>query len=307
MDKNYDNVDITNDFMFSYVMRQPDICMELLEYLLPECKIRKVDYITEDNKIVSSDKIEAETQKTLAETFGKKGVRLDVYLDDGKTVYNVEMQTTEQLALPKRARFYQAQIDINLLNRGVDYDKLRPCFIIFICKFDPFGKGQYRYTFRNMCDEKSGMELHDETYKLFFNTAGTKGEISSRLRELLHYMNSTASYPVNDTNNSLIKKIDEAVSTAKQSDEWRRAYMVYSLHEYDAEKRGEAKGRTEGLQEGLQKGRAEGEKEGAIQTTVEIYQEFGKSFADIVATLVRKFGLTAADSHAMVTKYWKPC
>jgi len=38
--------------------------------------------------------------------------------------------------------------------------------------------------------------------------------------------------------------------------------MVYSLHEYDAEKRGEAKGRTEGLQEGLQKGRAEGEKEG---------------------------------------------
>jgi len=265
MDNKLKNVDITDDFMFSYVMRQPDICMELLEYLLPECKIRKVDYITEDNKIVSSDKIEAETQKTLAEAFGKKGVRLDVYLDDGKTVYNVEMQTTEQLALPKRARFYQAQIDINLLKRGADYEDLKPCFVIFICKFDPFGRGQYRYTFHNICDEESGMKLHDETYKMFLNTTGTKGKISSRLRELLRYMNDTKSYPVKDADD-LIKKIEGAVSTAKQSDEWRRAYMVYSLHEYDAEKRGEkrgeAKGRVEGLQEGLQKGRAEGEKEG---------------------------------------------
>lgn len=78
---NYDDIDITDDFMFSYVMRQPDICTEMLEYLLPECKIRKIDYVTADNKIVSSEEIAADTQKTLAEAYGKKGVRLDVYLD----------------------------------------------------------------------------------------------------------------------------------------------------------------------------------------------------------------------------------
>ena len=36
------NVDITDDFMFSYVMRKPEICIEMLEYLLPGQKIRTV-------------------------------------------------------------------------------------------------------------------------------------------------------------------------------------------------------------------------------------------------------------------------
>ena len=35
-----DAVDITNDFMFAYVMRNPQLCAELLEYLLPGRKIR---------------------------------------------------------------------------------------------------------------------------------------------------------------------------------------------------------------------------------------------------------------------------
>lgn len=243
---NYDDIDITDDFMFSYVMRQPDICIELLEYLLPACRIRTVDYVTADNKLVSAEEIAADTQKTLAEAYGKKGVRLDVYLDDGKTVYNVEMQTTSQPALPRRARFYQAQIDVNMLQRGADYEDLKPSFIIFICKFDPFGKGQYRYTFRNMCEEESCMELHDDAYKLFFNTAGTKGEISSHLRELLRYMNNAKTYPVESTGNDLIHKIEKAVDTAKQDDDWRVAHMTYLLHERDAEKRGEEKGRAEG-------------------------------------------------------------
>jgi len=95
-----------------------------------------------------------------------------------------------------------------------------------------------------MCDEESGMELHDETYKMFLNTTGTKSKISSRLRKLLRYMNDTKSYPVKDADD-LIKKIEGAVVTAKQNVEWRMGYMIYSLHERDAEKRGEARGKQE--------------------------------------------------------------
>ena len=38
-------VDIRNDLMFSYVMRNPEICTELLEVLLPGHKIARVEYI----------------------------------------------------------------------------------------------------------------------------------------------------------------------------------------------------------------------------------------------------------------------
>ena len=107
------------------------------------------------------------------------GVRLDAYVDDGANVYTIEMQTTRQSALPKRARLYQAHMDINQLSRGQYYDKLRPGFVIFICTFDPFGRGLCRYSFRNVCKEED-FELKDEAYKLFFNTTGTRERSANR-------------------------------------------------------------------------------------------------------------------------------
>lgn len=86
MDMNYEqtnindlrNVDITDDFMFSYVMRKPEICIEMLEYLLPGHKIRSVKYIQMDNEEIEADSNQPETQKALNEAFAKRGVRLDV-------------------------------------------------------------------------------------------------------------------------------------------------------------------------------------------------------------------------------------
>jgi len=232
--------------MFSYIMRQSEICIELLEYMFPGHKIKTVKYIHADDTEEAVENIKADTQKTLTEIFGKHGVRLDVYLDDGKTVYNVEMQTVHESYLEKRSRFYQAQIDINLLERSAKYDQLKPSYVIFICKFDPFHKGKYRYTFRNMCDEVEDLPLNDETYKVFFSTVGTEGEISDNLRELLRYMNDTKDYPIAETKYDLIRKIDNAVDIARKDDEWRRAFMTYQAHQREAELRGEARGEARG-------------------------------------------------------------
>ena len=201
-----------------------------------------------DNEEIEADANQPETQKSLNEAFAKRGVRLDVYLDDGKTVYNVEMQTTFQEALPQRARYYQAHIDVNQLERGAHYDQLKPSFVIFICKFDPFGKKLYRYSFRNACQEDQAIELQDEAYKLFFNTKGEHGDITPGLQELLRYMNDTEAFPVEDTNNELIRKIEHAVEQAKQDDDWRRAYMTYQIKQRDAELRGEKRGMQQGAE-----------------------------------------------------------
>ena len=92
-----------------------------------------------------------------------------------------------------------------------------------------------------MCRE-TGAELGDEAYKLFFNTAGTRGEISDSLRELLRYMNDPKNYPDAKTGLPLIRSIDEAVDEAKMNDDWRHAFMIYQIHQMDAEKRGEKRG-----------------------------------------------------------------
>ena len=258
-----DAVDITNDFMFAYVMRDPELCTELLEYLLPGRKICQIKYLSEDGEETAESAM-PEPQKSLAGAFDKRGVRLDVYLDDGKNIFNVELQVAPERALPQRARLYQAHIDIHQLDRGHNFDELKPSFVIFICKFDPFGKGLYRYTFENTCKEADGFALNDEAYKLFFNTTGTKGDISENLRSLLKYMNDTKAYPVEETGCDLIRKIERAVGMAKKDDDWRRAFMTYQIHQRAAELRGIAIGEERGIAIGKERGIAIG-----VMSTVE--------------------------------------
>ena len=269
--KSLNDVDIRDDFMFSYIMRDPELCLGLLRQLLPDCPIERIEYVdleAEKQQLEKALGTRLETQKALFGAAGKRSVRLDAYLDDGKTIYNIEMQTAEQIALPQRSRLYQAHIDVNQLERGQYYDELRPSYVIFICTFDPFGKSLYRYSFRNVCREDGEVELQDEAYKLFFNTKGTRGEIPEALKEMLAYINNPEEYPVEESKLKLIHRLDEAVETAKMSEDWRRAYMTYQTHLRDAQLEGIAIGRKEGRQEG----RLEGRKEGLLEAAKAMLQ-----------------------------------
>ena len=269
--KSLNDVDIRDDFMFSYIMRDPELCLGLLRQLLPDCPIERIEYVeleAEKQQLEKALGTKLETQKALFGAAGKRSVRLDAYLDDGKTIYNIEMQTAEQIALPQRSRLYQAHIDVNQLERGQYYDELRPSYVIFICTFDPFGKSLYRYSFRNVCREDGEVELQDEAYKLFFNTKGTRGEIPEALKEMLAYINNPEEYPVEESKLKLIHRLDEAVETAKMSEDWRRAYMTYQTHLRDAQLEGIAIGRQEGRKEG----RLEGRKEGLLEAAKAMLQ-----------------------------------
>ena len=100
-------------------------------------------------------------------------MRLDVYVEDDKgTLYDIEMQTTDYAdpaELPKRTRYYQAMMDMDVLNKGEFYTKLRKTYIIFICTFDPFDRNLSQYTFRETCAEDATLEMGDETTKIFLN------------------------------------------------------------------------------------------------------------------------------------------
>ena len=135
MAKPIEQLTIVDDFMFGAVMSNPKYCKPLLELVLG-VKIRKIVY--------------PELQKAINERYGSKSIRLDVYVEDeAGTVYDVEIQTTEKKNLPKRTRYYQGMIDLHILEKGEDYTALRRSFVIFICTYDPFGKGRYVYTFEN--------------------------------------------------------------------------------------------------------------------------------------------------------------
>ena len=138
--KTYKELSFTDDFLFCNIMQNnPDICKELVELLLDR-KVGKVAY--------------SETQKSIDLALDQKGVRLDVYFeDDFSTAYNIEMQTTNTGNLPKRSRYYQGTVDLNMISSGAGYDELKQSYIIFINTFDLFGKGFPKYTFENVCQD----------------------------------------------------------------------------------------------------------------------------------------------------------
>ncbi|MBR3570917.1 MAG: Rpn family recombination-promoting nuclease/putative transposase [Oscillibacter sp.] len=206
MAKPIEELTIIDDFMFGAVMSDAEYCKPLLELILG-VKIRKIGY--------------PELQKTLNERYGSKSVRLDVYVeDDAGTVYDVEIQTADKKNLPKRARYYQGLIDLGILEKGGDYAALRKSFVIFICAYDPFGRGRWVYAFENLCRDNTSISLGDGAAKVILNTKGYVGEISGELKALLRYMGGAAP----ETNYT--RALDGAVMSIRRDEKWRRDYML---------------------------------------------------------------------------------
>ena len=219
----WEELSISNDFLFGKVMQNPELCKELLQRILPDLDIDHVEY--------------PELQKTIKEDFDAKGVRLDAYVNDGKgTVYDIEMQAVTSKYLPKRTRYYQSMIDLQLVDKGQDYDTLNNSYIIFICLSDLFGKNRYMYTFENVCEEDSEVILNDGSKKVFLNADGKNGAVSEELKAFLDYV---AGRPSEDT---FVKKLKRAVEKAKKNREWRHEYMTLLMRDQENQKIGEKRG-----------------------------------------------------------------
>ena len=249
-DELWENLKISNDFIFAKVMRNPELCKGLLEKLL-DITIDHIEYMEE--------------QKTIDIARDSKSVRLDVYLKDGRgTVYNVEIQTTSNRNLPKRTRYYAGMIDLNEIEKGADYSGLPQSFVIFICTFDAFGKDRWKYTFQNVCMEDRTLLLNDGTVKVFFNTAGTKGRINKDAKNILKFIEGSAA------TDSFTGKLEQEVIKIKENREWQVEYMTLVMREREKYNEGRIKGMQEGIQKGRQEGRIEGRQEGMVYAYYEM-------------------------------------
>lgn len=223
--KKFEDLTLRDDFIFGNVMKNKALCKELLEIIL-EVKIRDITY--------------PEEQKTIKIIRDARSIRLDVYVeDDQNTVYNVEMQTTNPGNLPKRTRYYQGLIDLNLISKGEDYDNLKKSYVIFICVEDIFGQGRYIYTFENICLQDFNLRLGDDSTKIFLNADGYVEDISPELKAFLVYLRDGV------ISNTFTKNLEDAVEAGKNCDEWRREYMTLQMRDRENYRKGRKEGQTE--------------------------------------------------------------
>lgn len=90
---NREELGISNDFLFGKVMQNPELCKELLQRILPDLMIGHIEY--------------PELQKSIQPDMDAHGIRLDVYIKDGREiVYDIEMQVSDTKELSKRSQYY---------------------------------------------------------------------------------------------------------------------------------------------------------------------------------------------------------
>ena len=115
MKKAFQELDLSNSFLFSAALEDEETCQLVLEIILG-CKVPKVKVHAEHSILVNSE---------------FKSVRLDIYASDEMQVnYNLEAQNENEGNLAKRSRFYQAEMDVSSLKPGEDYHNLKPSYVL---------------------------------------------------------------------------------------------------------------------------------------------------------------------------------
>ncbi len=240
--KSLQELTFKDNFMFGAVMLDPENCKGILE--------RSLD--------AEIERVEVSKEKSIVYNPEYKGVRLDAYAkDENSTRYNVEMQVLQKPALQKRARYYHSQIDMEILLSGLFYEELPNTYVIFICDFDPFGKGKYRYTRKSICKEVPKLEMDDGAHTIFLSTKGTnEDEVPKELVNFLKFVGLSLSESEKDFKDEFVKKLQATVREVKKSREMGARYMTF--------------------QELLKDERAEGRVEERRKVIIEFLEELGE-------------------------------
>ncbi|MBQ6133689.1 MAG: Rpn family recombination-promoting nuclease/putative transposase [Lachnospiraceae bacterium] len=218
---------ITNRYIFYRVMRDnQDICLRLLQLILPELDIERIEFLEEE--------------KQIEETPESRGVRLDAYAGDGRHVYDIEMQQQNRDDLRRRSRYNQAMVDEELLDKRATFSELKDSYVIFLSPFDLFGQKRIRYTFRNWCDEDKSLELKDGAVKVFINALGVRESADPDLLAFLDLMMGKKS------ENRFAKKVQKAVDVVKLDREGRHRYMTVEMWIREEAEIAKIEGREEG-------------------------------------------------------------
>ena len=272
--KSVEDVTIQDNFLFGTLLRDPDICREILQRILG-IPIGHIDYPT--------------SEKTIETGYYNKGIRLDILTDlPDQSICCVEMQIrivrVDRISiLPKRTRYYHSAIDTSVLEKGSDYPDLPACILIFICVFDEFELGLHRYTFRNTCAERDTLLLDDGAETIILNTKGTADDISPELRSFLNFVDGK---PATE-DDPFFFQLEEKIRQIKNDQKWRHDFMIMSADYMDARR----------------EGREEGREEGRVLQSIDIYrEEMHLDDEQIKQKIMDKFSLDESEAK----QYMKP-
>ena len=180
------------------------------------------------------------TQQSVPNLYGR-AVRFDALATDGETIYDVEIQRSDEGAIPRRARFNSSMIDSREVSKGTLFPDLPETYVIFITEHDVWKRGKPLYTVRRTFEDTEEV-FNDGTHVLYVN-----GECQSEspLGRLMH------DFFCSDPNDMYSDVLAERVRFFKEDEKGVAAMCNVMKEIYDdgfasGEAQGEARGEVRG-------------------------------------------------------------
>lgn len=103
---------------------------------------------------------------------GGRCITIDIYAKDsaGK-VYDIEVQRSNSGAIPQRARFHSAMVDMRLLKEGQDFKEMHDSCVIFITQNDVLKGNLPVYHIDRQIDELDNKPFGDGSHIIYVNGA----------------------------------------------------------------------------------------------------------------------------------------
>ena len=180
------------------------------------------------------------TQQSVPNLYGR-AVRFDALATDGETIYDVEIQRSDEGAIPRRARFNSSMIDSREVSKGTLFPDLPETYVIFITEHDVWKRGKPLYKVRRTFEDTEEV-FNDGTHILYVN-----GEYQSEspLGRLMH------DFFCSDPNDMYSDVLAERVRFFKEDEKGVAAMCNVMKEIYDdgfasGEAQGEARGEVRG-------------------------------------------------------------
>jgi len=218
--KPYEQLDITDNFMFSKVFSNVDVAKDFLQDIL-KITIDKISVIseaaTQEDPFHKSVRFDVLVREELTETPDAPNTEPKFHTS---RYFDIEMQMVDTGELPKRARYYQSMCDLDALAKGANYEELQEQYILFICPDDIFGNGLPVYKFQNREESQPNITMGDLCYKNFYIFKKHSEIKDKATREYMEYFDTKKS------DSDKMKRIQELVKKYRMDPAAKKAYMT---------------------------------------------------------------------------------
>ena len=239
-------------------------------------------------------------------------------------IFFCRIMSEKQYALPLLQRIFpqlnirsieqpisQFTIKNNRKEHGVRFDvfseaeqkyfdiEMPPTYIVFICTFDPFAEGAYKYEFSHIYDQTNHVTLKTGTHVILLNAYGTNpGSINGGLLNFLKLVAGEKATRYDP----YLKQIQDKIAELKDNMQWRMSYMQeYNAIAVQERAEGIEQGIAQGRAAGLKQGKAEGLKQGrenSIALFIKNMLAQGSNKEEMLKTLMIGFQLSAEEANS---------